>query len=121
MPTPQKPAPAAALRTRVRIDSQQQTRTPRGGYALAWTTLLTTHAERIDLSGSETLRAMQVTATSMRKYRLRLPPSVNIDATMRLVDLRTGETFNIRNTNEPDQLHRWVILLCEFIPGSSGA
>lgn len=120
MPTPTKSA-AGSLRTRVRIDAQTQTRTARGGYELAWTTLLTTHAERIDLSGSEALRAMQVTATSMRKYRLRLPPSVNIDATMRLVDLRTGETFNIRNTNEPDQLHRWVILLCEFIPGSSGA
>ena len=120
MPTPTKSG-AGSLRTRVRIDAQQQTRTPRGGYALAWTPLLTTHAERVDMSGSEALRAMHVTANSMRRYRLRLPPSLTIDATMRLVDLRTNETFNIRNTNEPDQLHRWVILLCEFIPGSSGA
>lgn len=118
MPTP---SGAGSLRTRVRIDRQVQTPDNRGGYALAWAPLLTTHAERIDMSGSETLRAMQVTANSMRRYRLRLPPSLTIDATMRLVDLRTSETFNIRNTNEPDQLHRWVILLCEFIPGSSGA
>jgi SPP1 family predicted phage head-tail adaptor len=112
---------SGSLRTRVRIDSQTRTPDGQGGYALAWTPLLTTHAERVDLSGSEALRAMQVTANSMRRYRLRLPPSLNIDASMRVVDLRTGETFNIRNTNEPDQLHRWVVLLCEFVPGSTGA
>lgn len=113
---------AGPLRTRVRIDSQIKTPDGQGGYALDWgAPSLSTHAERLDLSGSEQLRAMQVTATSMRRYRLRLPPSFTIDATMRLVDLRTGETFNIRNTNEPDQFHRWVVLLCEFIPGSSGA
>ena len=112
---------AGALRTRVRIDAQVRTPDTRAGYALDWTPLLTTHAERIDLSGGETLRAMQVSANSMRRYRLRLPPSITIDATMRLVDLRTGEAFNIRNTNEPDQFHRWVVLLCEFIPGNTGA
>lgn len=117
---PTKPG-AGPLRTRVTIDKQVQTPDGVGGYALTWTTALTTHAERLDLSGGESLVAMQVSANQMRRYRLRLPPSLTIDATMRLTDIRTGETFNIRNTNEPDQLHRWVVLLCEFIPGSTGA
>lgn len=120
MPTNTTPG-AGALRTRVTIDQQIRTSDGQGGYRLDWTTVLTTHAERIDLSGNEALRAMQVSANQIRRYRLRLPPSLTIDATMRLTDIRTGEAFNIRNTNEPDQFHRWVVLQCEFIPGSTGA
>lgn len=112
---------AGSLRTRVRIDSQVRTPDSQGGYALTWTAVLSTHAERIDLSGSEQLRAAQVSANQLRRYRIRRPPSTAIDETMRLVDIATGETFNIRNGSSPDQKRRWLILQCEFIPGSSGA
>lgn len=112
---------AGSLRTRVRIDQQSQTRDAGAGYTVAWNALLSTRAERMDLSGGETLRAMAVTATSMRRYRLRFPPSIAIDATMRLVDLDTNETFNIKSISTPDQKRRWLILTCEFVPGSGGA
>lgn len=124
MPTNSKrpaPSPAAALRTPVRIDQQVQTPDGMGGETLDWAPLFTDRAERIDLSGSETIRAMQTTNTQLKRFKLRWPPSIPLDATMRLVDLTTQRTYNVRDVNGPDQMYRWVTLLCELIPGSSGA
>lgn len=123
MPTKKKPwtSPAAALRTPVRIDSQGKTPDGDGGYILTWSTLFSARAERIDLSGGETLRAMQVTNTFLKRYKLRWPPSIPLDTTMRLVDLTDSATYNIREISGPDQMYRWVTLTCEFIPGSPGA
>ncbi len=118
---PCPPSPAAALRTPVRIDKQVQTKDNRGGYTLSWATLFSARAERTDLSGGETLRAMQVSANQMKRYKLRWPPSIALDATMRLVDLTDNAAYNVRNIDGPDQMYRWVTLLCEQIPGSSGA
>ena len=117
------PGAQPVLRTPVRIDSPSKTNEQRGGYDLAWTALYTTRAERTDLSGSEALRAMQVTANSMARYTIRRPPSTDIDESMRLVDLLTNRAYNIRNISNPkgDQQRRWLVLLCEYIPGSTGA
>jgi head-tail adaptor len=124
MATQQKKCPptqAALLRTPVRIDTQVKTPDDRGGYALDWTAYYSARAQRIDLSGSETLRAAQMTNTQMKRYKMRWPPSITLDASMRLVDLTTSLIYNIRDVNGPDQEGRWVTLLCEQIPSSTGA
>jgi head-tail adaptor len=116
-----KPAKTPALQTPVRIDTQVRTPDGRGGYALAWTPLYSTYAERSDLTGGETLLAAQVTNTQMKRFKLRWPPNVDLSAAQRLVDLTTNRTYNIRDVGGPDQMNRWVTLLCEYILGSTGA
>src|SRR5215470_964002 len=103
MPSSTSSSQAGALRTHVRIDTQVKTPDTRGGYALSWSTLFDTWAERIDLSGGETLRAMQMTNTQMKCYKLRWPPSIALDATMRLVDLTSNLAYNVRDISGPDQ------------------
>jgi head-tail adaptor len=109
------------LRTPVRIEQQVRTADEGGGYALDWAALYSTMAERSDLSGSETLRAATLTNTKLNRYKMRWPPSLALDETMRLIDKQTGVAYNIRDISGPDQHERWITLLCERIPGSTGA
>jgi SPP1 family predicted phage head-tail adaptor len=114
--------PMPQLRTPIRIERELTTPDTRGGRASAgWETVYTTRAERMDLSGSETLRAAQITATYFRRYKIRYPRSLAIAASMRLVDLTDSRNYNIRSITGPDQYNRWITLTCEYVPGATGA
>jgi SPP1 family predicted phage head-tail adaptor len=114
--------PMPQLRTPIRIERHLTTPDTRGGQADAgWETVYATRAERTDLSGSETLRAAQMTATYFRRYKIRYPRSIALAASMRLVDLTDSRGYNIRSITGPDQQNRWITLTCEYVPGATGA
>lgn len=122
--TPKQPRStrAGTLRTPIAIQAQTRTNDAGGGYALDWTTTVyTTLAEKRALSGSERILAMQTVNTAMFRFTLRKPPRIALDETMRLTETQTGAVYNIRDVSDLDQTERWLVLLCEHIPGSSGA
>ena len=108
---------------RTPVDIQQQVKTvdELKGYALDFATVYSTLAERTDLSGSESLRAAALTNTFLMRFKVRWPPSIPLDASYRLVDKTSGLAYNVRDITGPDQHYRYVTLLCERIPGSTGA
>lgn len=114
--------PAGTLRTPVTIQAQTRTKDEGGGWKLDWpTTIYSTLAEKKALSGTERIMALQTVNTSMFRFKVRKPLRIAIDETMRLTETRTGDVYNIRDVSDPDQMQRWLILMCERIPGSTGA
>ncbi len=107
---------AGDLRHLIRIDRKVQTSDQMGGFTTAWAPLIEkTDALVTPSKGGEQVRAARSSGIVPTEITIRwTPTAASITAQDRAVDLRTGQTFNIRCPALDLNGHRrFVVLTCE--------
>jgi hypothetical protein len=83
----------------------------------AWTTLLTTWAEKKDasLQRKEEVEAMSRTSSSYTEWIISYPPSILMPSTkMRIIELATNDIYDIENIYEFEKsIKEYLVLVCK--------
>ena len=100
---------ACDLRHTITIQEAVASLTAGGGSAVVWTKVVTVRAAIDPLSGSETLRAMQLQAKISHRITIRYRSGIT--AAMRI--LFGARTMNIRAILNPGERNRWLEIMAE--------
>lgn len=109
-----------SMREKVRIERLSQVGDGMGGFTSNWQSIAANLSARIvPLGGTERLIAEGLQATGMFTIVIRYSTDVaSVTGADRLVNERTGVTYNIRNVSNPDERHRFIQIVCETGIGS---
>lgn len=101
---------AGDMRTRVQIESPSTTRDAEGGVVAGWNATVIVWADIVPMSGRELQAADKQTAEVDTEIRIRY--RYGLDSTMRLVQIDTGEIYDIRSIRDLQARRRVLALGC---------
>ncbi|WP_226576665.1 head-tail adaptor protein [Acuticoccus sediminis] len=107
------------LRETVRIERRGSAGDGYGNVTAGWETLVPiVYAEVKPMRGREEVLAGKLAGTAPLEVRFRWRPDLALGAAKlttddRLVNVTTGDTYNIRSIENPDMKRQWLLLTCE--------
>lgn len=101
---------AGDLRQRAKIQGASTTRDSVGGTTQAWSDLVTVWADISPLTGKEIQQAAKLQAEVDTEIRIR--HRAGIDSTMRVLQIDTGEIYDIRSVRDVRARLRVLVLGC---------
>jgi SPP1 family predicted phage head-tail adaptor len=100
-----------SLRHRVTIEAPTKVTLPGGGWRDEHAALAEVWASWEPLEGRERMEAMQAGFAQPVRVAMHYHPGITVRHRLRKDD-RTAE---IRSVVDPDELHQWLVLLCEEV------
>lgn len=100
---------SGALRKRITIQSETPSTDNAGGYALAWTNVVTVWADIKPVSGQKIFTAGHLEGHVTHHVTMRYQSGITTDMRM----IYNSRAFNIRAVLNTDESNRWLELLVE--------
>jgi len=101
----------------IRIELPNESITSGEPVVISWSTLITTWAERKDIStqGTETPEAMSRISSSYTEWIIAYPPAVLMPTSkMRVVEVSTNDIYDIENLHELEKsVKEYLVLVCK--------